>query len=105
MLSGYQYDTEYRSPNKHANANCLSRLQLSDHVRNENDEIQEINRVQLESLPISVAHVRKATRVDPILSRMLEQTLTRRPSDQVDELIKLYFNKCRELTVEENILL
>ena len=62
MLSGYQYDTEYRSPNKHANANCLSRLQLSDHVRNENDEIQEINRVQLESLPISVAHVRKATR-------------------------------------------
>ena len=68
MLSGYQYDTEYRSPNKHANANCLSRLQLSDHVRNENDEIQEINQVQLESLPISVAHVRKATRVDPILS-------------------------------------
>lgn len=72
MLSGYQNDIEYRSPNKHANADCLSRLLLSDHVRNENDEIQQINRVQLESLPVSVAHVRKETRVDPILARMLE---------------------------------
>lgn len=72
LLSGYQNDIEYRSPNKHANADCLSRLLLNDNVRNENDEIQQINRVQLESLPVSVAHVRKATRVDPILSRMLE---------------------------------
>ena len=72
MLSGYQNDIEYRSPNKHANADCLSRLLLNDHVRNENDEIQQINRVQLESLPVSVAHGRKATRVDPILARMLE---------------------------------
>lgn len=72
MLSGYQYDIEYRSPNKLANADCLSRLLLNDHARNENDEIQQINRVQLESLPVSVAHVGKATRVDPILSRMLE---------------------------------
>ena len=72
MLSGYQNDIEYRSPNKHANADCLSRLLLNDHVRNENNEIQQINWVQLESLPVSVAHVRKETRVDPILSRMLE---------------------------------
>lgn len=72
LLSGYQYDTEYRSPNKHANADCLSRLLLNDHVRHENDEIQQISRVQFESLPVSVADVRKETRVDPILSRMLE---------------------------------
>ena len=72
LLSGYQNDIEYRSPNKHANADCLSRLLLSDHVRNENDEIQQINRVLLESLPVSAAHVRKETRVDPILARMLE---------------------------------
>lgn len=72
MLSGYQNDIEYRSPNKHANADCLSRLLLNDHVRNENDEIQQINRVQLGSLPVSVAHVRKETRVNSILSRMLE---------------------------------
>ena len=71
LLSGYQNDIEYRSPNKHANGNCLSRLLLNDHVRHENDEIQQISRVQFESLPVSVADVRKETRVDPILSRML----------------------------------
>ena len=76
LLSGYQYDIEYRSTDKHANADCLSRLPLNDHVRNENDEIHEINRVQLESLPVSVEHVRRATRVEPILSRELEYTLT-----------------------------
>lgn len=72
LLSGYQNDIEYRSPNKHANADGLSRLLLNDHVRHENDEIQQISRVQFESLPVSVADVRKETRVDPILSRMLE---------------------------------
>ena len=61
----------------------------------------EINRVQLESLPVSVEHVRKATCVDPILSRVLEYTLTGWPTEQVDESIKPYFNKGHEMTVEE----
>ena len=54
LLSGYQYDIEYRSTHKHASADCLSRLPLNDQVRNENGEVQEINRVQLESLPVSL---------------------------------------------------
>ena len=76
MLSAYQYDIEYRSIDKHANADCLSGLPLNDHVRNENDEVHEINQVELESLPVSVDQVRKATRADPILSRVLEYTMT-----------------------------
>ena len=65
----------------------------------------EINRVQLESLPVSVEHVRKATCVDPILSRVLENTLTGWPTEQVDESINPYFNKGHEMTVEEKCLL
>ena len=44
------------------NADCLSRLPLNDHVRNEHDEVHEILQLQLESLPVSVNKVRKATR-------------------------------------------
>ena len=87
------------------NANCLSRLPLNDQVRNENDEIHEINRVQLESLPVSVEHVLKATHADPILSIVLEYTLTGWSTEQVDESIKQYFNKHHEMTVKENCLL
>ena len=99
LLSGYQYDIEYRSTHKHANADCLSRLPLNDHVRN------EIHQLQLESLPVSVDQVRKATRSDPILSRVLEYALTGWPTEVTSEAIKPYFNKRNEITVEENCLL
>ena len=78
---------------------------MNDHVWNENDDIHEINQVHLESLPVSVKHVHRATCVDPILSRVLEYTLTGWPTEQVDESIEPYFNKRHELTVEENCLL
>ena len=105
LLSGYQYDIEYRSTHKHANAVCLSRLPLNDHVRNEHDKVHEIHQLQLESLPVSVDQVRKATRSDPILSRVLEYALTGWPTEVTSEAIKSYFNKRNEITVEENCLL
>ena len=105
LLSGYQYDIEYRSTHKHANADCLSRLPLNDHVRDEHDEAHEIHQLQLESLPVSVDQVRKATRSDPILSRVLEYALTGWPTEVTSEAIKPYFNKRNEITVEENCLL
>ena len=105
LLSGYQYDIEYRSTHKHANADCLSRLPLNDHVRNEHDEVHEIHQLQLESLPVSVDQVRKATRSDPILSRVLEYALTGWPTEVTSEAIKPCFNKRNEITVEENCLL
>ena len=105
MLYGYQYDIEYRSTDKQENADCLSRLPLNDHVRNKNDEIHEINRVQLESLPVLGEHVRKTTRADSILSRVLEYTLTGWQTEQADESIKPYINKRHEMTIEERCVL
>ena len=105
MISSIGRHINTRSTHKHMNADCLSRLPLNDHVRNEHDEVHEIHQLQLESLPVSIDQVRKATRSDPILSRVLEYALTGWPTEVTSEAIKPYFNKRNEITVEENCLL
>ena len=67
LLAAYQYDIEYRSTEKHANADCLSRLPIQCGKSNEGiDEAKLINLLQIESLPMDVDHVRKAIRNDPM---------------------------------------
>ena len=77
LLAAYQYDIEYRSTAKHANADCLSRLPINMDKPDEGvDEVKLINLLQIESLPLNVDHVRIATQTDPILSRVLQYTMT-----------------------------
>ena len=53
LLSGYQYDIQYRSTTKHANADCLSRLPVAiEATQPEIDEVKLINKLQIESLPL-----------------------------------------------------
>ena len=77
LLAAYKYDIEYRSTEKHANADCLSRLSIQREISNEGvDEAKLINLLQIESLPIDVDQVRKARRNDPMLSRVLQLMMT-----------------------------
>ena len=106
MLSGYQYDIEYRSTTKHANADCLSRLPVAiQATQPETDEVKLINKFQIEYLPLSVDQIRKATRADPILSRVLEFTMSGWPEQPTTEEIKPYFLKRNDITAEEGCLL
>ena len=106
LLSGYQYDIQYRSTTKHGNANCLSRLPVAiQATQPETDEVKLINKLQIESLPLSVDQIRKATRADPILSRVLEFTMPGWPEQPTTEEIKPYFLKRNEMTAEEGCLL
>ena len=100
-LSAYQYKIQYRSTDKHANADCLSRLplQVTKPIQKA-DEVRLINISQIESLPVS-AHVRHATRSDSILSRVLEFTINGWPNQPISDSNKPYFNKRLEITVEE----
>lgn len=69
LLSAYQYDIEYCATDKHANADCLSRLPLNETIQeNERDEVKQVNQLQIDSLPVGLDQIRKATRADPILS-------------------------------------
>ena len=99
LLSGYQYDIQYRSTTKHANADCLSRLPVAiEATQPETDEVKLINKLQIESLPLSVDQIRKATCADPILSRVLEFTMSGRPEKPTTEEIKPYFLKRNEIS-------
>ena len=99
LLAAYQYDIEYRSTAKHANADCLSRLPINIDKPDEGvDEVKLINLLQIESLPLNVDHVRKATQTDPILSRVLEYTMTGWPDKQTAPEITQYFNERHEIT-------
>ena len=50
---------------------------------------------------MNVDQVRKATRTDPVLSRVLQYVMTGWP----DKQITLYFSKRLEITVEDGCLL
>ena len=105
LLSAYQYEIVYRSTNKHANADCLSRLplQVINHAA-EVDDAAMINKLQIETA-LGVDHVRNATRSDPTLSRVLDYTLSGWPEAIDLETIKPYFNKRNEITTEDGCVL
>ena len=106
LLAAYQYDIEYRSTEKHANADCLSRLPIQCEKSNEGiDEAKLINLLQIESLPMDVDHVRKATRNDPMLSRVLQFVMTGWLEKPIAPEVNQYFNKRHEITVEDGCLL
>ena len=106
ILAAYQYDIEYRSTEKHGNVDCLSRLPIRSEGSSEGvDEAKLINTLQIESLSMNVDQVRKATRKDPILSRVLQFVLPGWPNKQNEPEPTHYFTKRHEITVEDGSLL
>ena len=106
LLAAYQYDIEYRSTEKHVNADCLSRLPIQCKKSNKGiDEAKLINLLQVESLPMDVDHVRKATQNDPMLSRVLQFVMKGWPEKPIAPEVTQYFNKRHEITVEDGYLL
>ncbi len=105
ILAAYQYDIEYGATAKHANADCMSRLPLKndDHLST-HDEVKQVNQLQFDSLPINVEQIRKATRHDPLLARILEYTMSEWPIEPT-EAEKPYFHKRFEITTEDGCLL
>ena len=106
LLAVYQYDIECRSTEKHVNADCLSRFPIRSEGSSEGvDEVKLINTLQIESLPMNVDQVRKATRKDPILSRVLQFVMTGWPDKQNELETTHHFSKRHEITVADGCLL
>ena len=94
LLASYQYHIEYRSTEKHANADCLFRLPIQRKESNEGvDEAKLINLLQIESLPMDVDQVRKATRNNPMLSRVLQFMMTGWP-EKPKEVVEIPWTDC-----------
>ena len=53
---------------------------------------------------MNVDQVRKSTRTDPVLSRVLQYVMTGWPDKQITPEITLYFSERLEITVEDGCL-
>ena len=88
----YTISIEYRSTEKHSNADCLSRLPLTDTV----EEIIDIDDLYyseiLDSAPISAANIRKDTARDKLISQISRYiSESSWPDNTVDGLHPFFF--------------
>ena len=109
QLSAYQFDIKYRSTDKNGNADTLSRfpLQTSEVVSGSvfYQEVELVNKMQVNSLPITAKCVAAATRNDKWLSRVAELTKSGWQQGTFDSELLLYHRIRKELSIEEDCLL
>ena len=105
LLSAYQYDIQFRRTQDHANADGLSRLPVQVPPGEELSTAAAcFNLGQIQSLPVTASQVTRATRRDPVLSKVLLYTRQGWPA-QVPVEIQPFEPRRHELTVEDNCLL
>ncbi|KAL0150485.1 hypothetical protein M9458_054302 [Cirrhinus mrigala] len=103
LLSAHTYDIKYRKSELHGNADGLSRLPLADQVKEA--KVAEIFYFsQVERAPVTAAQVRKGTRKDPVLSKVMDFAMTRKGENN-DLLLKQYITRRHELSVQSGCLL
>jgi hypothetical protein len=73
FLSGYDYKSRYKNTKTHDNADCLSRLPLSDCEPDDEVDINLLYLTQFDTLPITSDRIRQETGRDPVLSRVYER--------------------------------
>ena len=101
LLSTYTYDIEFCPTKSHANANGLSRLPLT--TLTVADPIPSVSSIfcvpHIQTLPVSLAQLQRATRTDPVFSRVYRYTQSGWPQ-QVPSDMKPYWQHRCDLTVE-----
>ena len=108
QLAAYTYDIEYRASKYHGNADALSRLprKTTEEADDWSMEGDQVNRVQIERIPITASIIREATRGDPVLSRVLHFVLHGWSAEEnTPEELRYYRAKREEFTVEDGCLL
>ena len=106
LLQEYDYNIQYRSTEKHCNADMLSRLPLRETKRKSSENM--LFNIQIGCLPISEIDIREATRQDDVLCRVMNSIQTGRWAiadvKKGGDLYPYYLKRC-EISVEEGILL
>ncbi|XP_062566349.1 uncharacterized protein K02A2.6-like [Saccostrea cucullata] len=105
ILSGYQYQIQYRASQDHGNCDSLSRLHISDNLVQEDYEDVYFSELDDVELPISNTDIAKATKMDPVLSKVHELTLTGWPNHNADPELQPFFERRVSLSVEQGVVL
>ncbi len=74
ILQAYSYQVEYRLSTEHGNADALSRFPCNNPPLKEEAELYFFS--GLEELPVDAKDISRETRRDPVLARVLNNTLT-----------------------------
>jgi hypothetical protein len=107
ILSGYDYQIEYRSSKDNANADMLSRFPVGKPT-DWDDESHYTYRTVLENVPVTADEIKQSTRRDPVLSKVFEYTLSGWPRflpDQASNPMTPYFVRKHELSIEDDCIL
>lgn len=105
FLSAYEYDLQYREGKKHANADGLSRLPLSDtvtYVPSPGDTILVLE--YLESTPVKSEDIAKWTSQDTLLQRVVTCMHTGWSEKCPVEDMRPYHNQRTELSLQNGCI-
>ena len=106
FLQVHDYDIEYKSSKSHANCDGLSRLPYSHSEElPDNDSVEIYNLSQIDSLPVSASDVKRETRRNPTLSKVLDLTLNGWTYKPQDERLKPFYMRRNELSVQDGCLM
>ena len=105
-MAGFDYEIQYRSTKANANVDCLSRLPCKGIISDEAEPTMT-HIFHVDVLPCTHEQIRKWTRNDPVLSRVIRFTLDGWPSQitEADEELKPFFHRRSEITLEQGVLM
>ena len=105
FLSSYDYEIEFRNTKAHANVDSLSRLPLPAQENGEcMSEVSMFNVAQINAVSVSVTELCKATRSDPVSSKVY-QYLQRGWPMQINSMLGPYWTCQTELSIEEGYIM
>ncbi|XP_017479034.1 PREDICTED: uncharacterized protein K02A2.6-like [Rhagoletis zephyria] len=107
LLAAYDYQLEYRPGQKHANADCLSRLPLSANIDADMSGPADVLMLELRNnTPIKAEQIAEATSRDPIMSRVLRWLLHGWPQEgDISEDVRPFIRRRSELSTHKGCLL
>lgn len=111
QLAAYSYDMKCRPSQQNGNADALSRLPLKKESPPDRQvcwtqEAIELNKAQINGLPVTAKAIGKETLRDPVLARVKSWVIQGWPAEQEwSPEYQQYYRRRNELTVEEGCLL
>ena len=105
ILLAYDYDIQYRRSSDHANADALSRLPCQQDTDDGTDETEVFCVSHIDELPVSAKDIAEETRRDPLLSKVLDLTLSGWPKFVQNPELKPFCMRKDQLSTDQGCIL
>lgn len=105
ILLAYDYEILYRKSSDHANADALSRLPCKGDTDGSSEEGGVFCVSHVDELPVAANDIATETRLDPILSKVLDLTLTGWPMFVSNPELKPFFVRKDQLSTDQGCIL